>query len=199
MSHTPTSRGQGKPGEAIREIVFDAAAISRRVQQLARQIEADYSGRSLLLVGILKGAALFLSDLVRHLSFPVEIDFLSISRYSLDSGGGEVRIVRDLEHDIQGKEVLLVEDIVDTGLTLHYLIQSLLRRRPASLAVCTLLERPELRLAEIPIRYAGFRVSRDFLVGYGLDYRDRYRDLPYIATLKLKPSHLSAKPVVSRG
>ena len=143
-------------------------------------------GRDLLLVGILKGAVLFTCDLLRALSLPVKIDFMAISRYSPrpPTGGSE-----DHQRSTGGgrwEGLLLVEDIVDTGLTLHYLEQVLIGRNPSSLAICTLLDRPDLRLVEIPIKYVGFPVSHEFLIGYGLDYRDHYRNLPYIAAMRLE-------------
>ena len=182
-----STRPQEKTPVVVKEILFDADTIQRRVCQLADQIEQDYRGRNLLLVGILKGAFLFTCDLLRALSLPVEIDFMAISRYSPRPPTGEVKIIKDLQEDVSGKHLLLVEDIVDTGLTLHYLNDVLSSRRPASLNICTLLDRPELRLVEIPMQYVGFLVSHEFLIGYGLDYRDHYRNLPYIATMHLEP------------
>ena len=139
-----------------------------------------------MVAGILQGALVFTRDLVKNLSFPVSPDFIRISRYGRQSRTGEVEIVKDLQEDIQGRHLLLIEDIVDTGLTLNYLVRILLERKPASLAICTLLDRTELRLAEVPIEYVGFNVNDEFLIGYGLDYREYYRDLPFVATMNLE-------------
>jgi hypoxanthine phosphoribosyltransferase len=169
----------------LKEIVFSEEKITLRVRQLAREITEDYRGKELLVAAILKGAQIFACDLVRELALPASLDFISISHYKRAPGTKEVRITKDLENSIDGRHVLLVEDIVDTGLTLHYLIQVLGARNPASIVVCSLLDRPALRLAEIPMKYVGFDVSQEFLVGYGLDYREHYRDLPYIASVDL--------------
>lgn len=172
----------------IRDVVLPAAAISQRVRELASDISRDFRGRDVYVVGILTGAFIFACDLIRRLRVPAHLDFISISRYEKRPGTGEVKILKDLQDEILGKEVLIVEDIVDTGLTLNYLIRNLSNRRPASLAICTLLDRPDLRIAQIPIRYVGFNVSSEFLVGYGLDFRGFYRHLPYIATMKDRDS-----------
>jgi len=169
----------------VREVVFSEEAISLRVRQLAREITRDYQGEELTVVGILKGAQIFCCDLVRHLQLSASLDFMSISSYKQARGPKEVRITKDLEGSIEGKHLLLVEDIVDTGLTLNYLIDVLATRKPRSVFVCSLLDRPSLRLAEIPLKYVGFDAGQEFLVGYGLDYRDHYRDLPYIASVDL--------------
>lgn len=172
----------------IRDVVLPAAAISQRVREVAADINRDFRGSDLYVIGILTGAFIFACDLIRRLRVSVHMDFMSISRYEKRPGSGEVRIVKDLQDQILGKNVLIVEDIVDTGLTLNYLIRNLKNRRPASLAICTLLDRPDLRIAQIPIRYVGFNVSSEFLVGYGLDFRGFYRHLPYIATMKDRDS-----------
>jgi hypoxanthine phosphoribosyltransferase len=169
----------------LKEIVYDEEILVQRVRQLADQVTHDYRGKDLVVVGILKGAHIFACDLVRNLSFSAALDFISISRYKRAPGFKEVKITKDLETDLFGRHVLLVEDIVDTGLTLNYLIEVLNARNPASIAVCSLLDRPTLRLAEIPMKYVGFNVNEEFLVGYGLDYRDQYRDLPFIAELDI--------------
>jgi hypoxanthine phosphoribosyltransferase len=171
---------------AVKTVILDERAIAERVEEVARQISKDYGNQDLLLVGILQGAFIFLCDLVRKLPANVSFDFMGISRYSPKPATGEVKITKDLQEDPAGKHVLLVEDIVDTGLTLRYLVRTVQSREPASLAVCTLLDRPDLRLAEIPLRYVGFNVSHEFLIGYGLDYRDKYRNLPYIATMNME-------------
>lgn len=171
---------------AVKKVVFDEMTISSRVEELASEISRDYQGRDPIVAGILQGALVFTRDLVKNLSFPVSPDFIRISRYGRQSRTGEVEIVKDLQEDIQGRHVLLIEDIVDTGLTLNYLVRILLERHPASLAICTLLDRTELRLAEVPIKYVGFNVNDEFLIGYGLDYREYYRDLPFVATMNLE-------------
>lgn len=169
----------------LKNVIFGEETIALRVRQMAAEISRDYLGRDLLVVGILKGAQIFTCDLVRKLRSPVSLDFISISRYRQAPGVKEVRITKDLDSSIEGRNVLVVEDIVDTGLTLHYLIEVLAERNPESIAVCSLLDRPALRLADIPMHYVGFNVDQEFLVGYGLDYRDQYRDLPYIAAVDL--------------
>jgi hypoxanthine phosphoribosyltransferase len=165
-------------------LVLEEKQIARRVRELGRQITRDYEGCDLLIVGILTGAFLFTCDLIRQVDLRLMVDFMSISRYSRRPATGEVKILKDLQSDLSGRDVLIVEDIVDTGLTLHYLTRCLLNRRPSSLNICSLLDRPDLRLADIPIRYKGFVISSDFLVGYGLDFQGRYRNLPYLATMK---------------
>ena len=171
---------------AVKKVVFDEMAISSRVEELASEISRDYKEKDPIVAGILQGALVFTRDLVKNFSFPVSPDFIRISRYGRQSRTGEVKIVKDLQEAIQGRHVLLIEDIVDTGLTLNYLVRILLERNPASLAICTLLDRKELRLAEIPIKYIGFDVNDEFLIGYGLDYREYYRDLPFVATMNLE-------------
>lgn len=172
--------------DGIREVIFDQSTIENRVCQMGREVSRDYGAKDLFVVGILKGACIFTCDLVRQLPFLVESDFMALSCYNGVTQAEEVQITLDLQKEIAGKHVLVVEDIVDTGLTLNYLLGVLRKRRPASLAVCTLLDRPELRLTEIPIRYVGFQVDQDYLVGYGLDFRDHYRDLPFVATMNVE-------------
>ena len=179
--------------EAVNKVVFDQETISTRVGELADEISRQYRGKDLVVGGILQGAYRFTNDLVKELAFPVSPDFIRISRYQKPFTG-EVEIIEDLQEDITGRHLLLVEDIVDTGLTLNYLVQILLDRNPASLAVCALLNRSELRLVEIPIEYVGFRVYDEFLIGYGLDFRGSYRDLPFVATMNpqsVAPDNLS--------
>lgn len=171
--------------DGIKEVIFDQSTIENRVCQMGREISRDYGTKELVVVGILKGAFIFTCDLVRQLPFLVESDFMALSGYNGVTQAEEVQITLDLQKEIAGKHVLVVEDLVDTGLTLNYLLSVLRERRPASLAVCTLLDRPELRLTEIPIRYVGFQVDQDYLVGYGLDFRDHYRDLPFVATMNV--------------
>lgn len=174
----------------VDEIVYDEATILKRVGELARRIERDYRGRDLLVVGILKGAFVFTSDLIRNMASAVGLDFISVSRYRPQRDQKRVRLLKDLQEEITGRHVLLVDDIIDTGLTAHSLLGLLAQREPASISICTLLDRRDLRLVEIPIGYVGFRAHEEFLIGYGLDYRDRYRNLPYIASMNLEEARL---------
>ncbi len=169
----------------VAEILIDEEPLQVRIDELGREISADYEGRDLLLVGVLKGAIFFLADLMRRLTVPCEIDFMAISSYGdgTDSSG-VVRILKDLDASIAGRDVLVVEDIIDSGLTLSYLMRSLTAREPASLEVCALLTKPERREIEIPVRYVGFDIPNKFVIGYGLDYAERYRNLPYIGVLR---------------
>ncbi len=172
-----------EPG--IGEILVQQDDLTHRVRQLAEQISADYQGRDLLLVGVLKGAVFFLSDLMRHLTVPVEVDFMAVSSYgSSTDSSGVVRILKDLDQSIAGKEVLIVEDIVDSGLTLSYLLRTLRTREPMSLEVCALLTKPERRKVDLPIRYVGFEIPNRFVIGYGLDHAEQFRNLPYVAVLE---------------
>ena len=157
---------------------------SARIAELGAEISADYAGRDLLLVGVLKGAVFFMADLMRHLTVPCEIDFMAISSYgaSTDSSG-VVRILKDLDINIEGRHVLVVEDIIDSGLTLSYLMRNLEAREPASLEVCALLTKPERREIDVPVRYMGFEIPNRFVIGYGLDFAERYRNLPYVGVL----------------
>jgi hypoxanthine phosphoribosyltransferase len=166
----------------VARILFSASDIRRRVRRLGAQIAADYAGRSPVLVTMLKGGALFLSDLIREIPLPLRVDFMSISAYGADSeaSGGVVRILKDLDQPIGGEDVLVVEDIVDTGLTLSYLLSALKERGPESIEVCTLLDKTARRIPVVPIRYQGFECPDRFVVGYGLDFRERYRNLPDI-------------------
>src|SRR5436309_14776057 len=171
--------------DAIGEIRSPADALSNRVRELATEISRDYAGRDLVLVGVLKGAVFFLSDLMRHLEVPVEVDFMAVASYgSATKSSGVVRILKDLDAVIEGRDVLIVEDIVDSGLTLQYLLRNLAGRDPQSLEVCALLIKPERRKAELPTRYVGFEIPNRFAIGYGLDYAERYRNLPFVAALR---------------
>jgi hypoxanthine phosphoribosyltransferase len=169
----------------IDEILIAEDRIATRIRELADQISADYADRELLLVGVLKGAAILMSDLARALSRPVTMEFMAVSSYgSSTSSSGIVRILKDLDRDISGQHVLVVEDIVDSGLTLSWLLRNLQARQPASLEVMALLRKPDAIKVEVPVRYLGFDIPNEFVVGYGLDYAERYRDLPYIARLR---------------
>jgi len=170
--------------KAVGEILIQKAPLQTRIAELGAQISADYEGKDLLLVGVLKGAVFFLADLMRRLTVPCEIDFMAISSYgaSTDSSG-VVRILKDLDINIEGRDVLVVEDIIDSGLTLSYLMRNLEARGPASLEVCALLTKPARREIEVPVRYTGFEIANRFVIGYGLDFAERYRNLPYVAVL----------------
>ena len=169
----------------VREVLIPSAEIQEKVCELGERITEDYRGERPLLIGILRGAVVVLGDLMRNIDLPCEIDFMDISSYgSGTSSSGVVRILKDLEEDITGRNVLIVEDIIDTGLTLSYLRRSLLARRPASLEICALLTKPSRRRVELPVKYLGFEVPDEFVVGYGLDYSGAYRNLPDICVLK---------------
>jgi hypoxanthine phosphoribosyltransferase len=169
---------------AIGKILVPAEDLTRRVKELAAEISADYADRDLVLIGVLKGAVFFLSDLMRELTVPVEVDFMAVASYgSATRSSGVVRILKDLDAAIEGRDVLIVEDIVDSGLTLQYLLRSLAGRNPTSLEVCALLVKPGRSKVELPTRYVGFEIPDEFAIGYGLDHAERYRNLPYVATL----------------
>jgi hypoxanthine phosphoribosyltransferase len=169
---------------AVTEVLIDRDVLQQRIQELGEQISTDYTGRDLLLIGVLKGAVFFMADLMRNLTIPCEIDFMAISSYgdSTDSSG-VVRILKDLDINIEGRDVLIVEDIIDSGLTLSYLMRNLEARSPASLEICSLLTKPERREADVPVRYIGFEIPNRFVIGYGLDFAERYRNLPYVGIL----------------
>jgi hypoxanthine phosphoribosyltransferase len=170
--------------EHIGEILVQADELQHRIREMADEISRDYEGRDLLLIGVLKGAVFFLADLMRHLDIPCEVDFMAVSSYgSSTDSSGVVRILKDLDAPLEGRNVLIVEDIVDSGLTLQYLMRTLAARNPASIEVCALLTKPERRKVETPARYVGFEIPDKFAIGYGLDYDERYRNLPYVATL----------------
>jgi len=168
----------------IGETLVSAEELQRRVGELSAEVSADYEGRDLVLIGVLKGAVLFLADLMRQLTVPCEVDFMAVSSYgSATDSSGVVRILKDLEAPIEGRDVLVVEDIIDSGLTLQYLVRNLRAREPGSLEICALLTKPERRRVELPIRYVGFEIPNRYVVGYGLDYAQRYRNLSYVAVL----------------
>ena len=179
--------GYGPPEAAklpdIDRVLITASQIERRVGELGAQISRDYTGRSPILVGVLKGVLCFMADLLRHISLPVSIDFLAISSYEGD-GSSALSILKDLDQQIGERHVLLVEDIVDTGMTLNRVLEYLWSREPASLKVCCLLDKRARRLVEVPLDYIGFEIPDEFVVGYGLDYQQRYRNLPFVAILK---------------
>ena len=168
---------------AIGEVIVPTETLQARIAELGAQITADYAGRAPLLVGVLKGAFMFMADLARAIALPVEFDFMAVSSYgSATKSSGVVRIVKDLDIDLTGRDVLLVEDIIDSGLTLAYLRKNLQARNPASLEVCALLLREGLQQRDPELKYVGFRIPPDFVIGYGLDVAERYRNLPYIAS-----------------
>src|SRR3954466_11623916 len=170
---------------AVGEILVQPDELARRVRQLGRQISEDYAGKELLLVGVLKGAVFFLSDLMRHIEVPCEVGFMAVASYGSETdSSGVVRILKDLDIALEGRHVLIVEDIIDSGLTLQYLLRSLGARNPASIEVCALLTKPERRKVELKPRYVGFEIPNRFVVGYGLDHGERYRNLPYVAVLE---------------
>ncbi|HEV7529442.1 MAG TPA: hypoxanthine phosphoribosyltransferase [Solirubrobacteraceae bacterium] len=170
---------------AIGEVLVSAEDVQRRVAELGEQISRDYAGRSLLLIGVLKGAVFFLSDLMRFIDIPVEVDFMAVASYgSATDSSGVVRILKDLDAAIEDRDVLIVEDIVDSGLTLQYLMRNLGSRNPRTLEVCALLTKPERRKVDLPTRYVGFEIPNRFVVGYGLDYAERHRNLPFVAVLE---------------
>jgi hypoxanthine phosphoribosyltransferase len=173
-----------QPGEGpIGEVLIGSDELQRRVRELGAEISDDYED-GVLLIGILKGAVLFLADLMRSLRVPCEIDFMAVSSYgSATDSSGVVRILKDLESSIEGRDVLIIEDIIDSGLTLHYLIRNLRARSPRTLEVCALLDKPERRRVDLPIRYVGFEIPDRYVIGYGLDYGQRFRNLEYVAVL----------------
>ena len=178
------------PGD-IASVLVTEEQIRHRTAELAQQVASDFQAEhgtaDLLLVGVLKGAVMFMTDFARALPIPVELEFMAVSSYgSATSSSGVVRILKDLDRDISGRNVLVVEDIIDSGLTLSWLLRNLAIRRPAALEVCTLLRKPDAVQVNVPVRYIGFDIPQEFVVGYGLDYGERYRDLPYIGTLAPK-------------
>lgn len=174
------------PNELARvgEVLISAEELQRKVSELGARLSRDYAGKDLVMVGVLRGAVVFIADLLRNLTIPCEIDFMAVSSYgSSRDSSGVVRILKDLDDTITGRDVLVVEDIVDSGLTLNYLMRNLRARDPASLEVCTLLTKPERRRVDVPIRYTGFEIPNQFVVGYGLDFGQRYRNLDHVALL----------------
>jgi hypoxanthine phosphoribosyltransferase len=177
VSATELERGVG-------EILIEEDRLQARIHELGRELSADYEGRELLLVGVLKGAVFFMADLMRSLTVPCEIDFMAISSYGASTeSSGVVRILKDLDINIENRHVLVVEDIIDSGLTLSYLLRNLESREPASLEICALLTKPSRREIDVPVRYVGFEIPNKFVIGYGLDFAERYRNLPYVGVL----------------
>ncbi len=170
----------------VGEVYLSADELASRIRELGEEISRDYEGRNLLLIGVLKGAVFFLSDLMRHIEIPCEVDFMAVASYgSATDSSGVVRILKDLDTAIEGRHVLIVEDIVDSGLTLQYLFRNLGARNPASLEVCALLTKPERRTVDLAPRYIGFEIPDKFAIGYGLDHGERFRNLPYVAALSV--------------
>ena len=170
---------------AVGEVLIERETLAARVAELGAEVSADYEGRDLLLIGVLKGAVFFMADLMRQLSLPCEIDFMAISSYGDgEDSSGVVRILKDLDSNITDRHVLILEDIIDTGLTLSYLMRNLGAREPASLEVCALLVKHGRRETDVPVKYVGFEIPNRFVVGYGLDFGERYRNLPHVAVLE---------------
>lgn len=181
----PVPEAYAELGIALQEVFITREELLARVGELGRQISIDYAGKAPILVGALKGVMCFMADLVRAITIPLEVDFMAISSYTTEERDkGVVRVIKDLDLPITDRHVIFVEDVIDTGLTLNYLLRSLRARSPASLEVCTLLNKPTRRLMEIPLQYKGFDLPDFFVVGYGLDYAERYRNLPFIGILK---------------
>ena len=169
---------------AVDEVLIEEERLRGRVAELGEEISADYAGRDLLLIGVLKGAVFFMADLMRHLTVTCELDFMAISSYgAATDSSGVVRILKDLDINIAGRDVLVVEDIIDSGLTLSYLMRNLEAREPSSLEICALLTKPDRREIDVPVRYVGFEIPNRFVIGYGLDFGERYRNLPYVGVL----------------
>jgi len=170
--------------EDIERVLITEEQVKRRVKELGEEISRDYKGRDLVIVAVLRGAIVFLCDLIREISIPITLDFLSISSYSGQTQTGVVRILKDLDESIENRHVILVEDIIDTGLTLNYILKTLRARRPADIRVCALLDKKARRIVDVQIDYVGFEIPDEFVVGYGMDYDQRYRSLPFIGILK---------------
>ncbi|HET8571183.1 MAG TPA: hypoxanthine phosphoribosyltransferase [Candidatus Limnocylindria bacterium] len=169
----------------VEEVLLSSEVLQERVRELGRQLSADYAGRDPVLVSVLKGSIVFLADLMRAMEIPLSLDLMEVSSYgSGTETSGQVRILKDLSASIEGRDVIVVEDIIDTGLTLNYLLRYLAERNPASLRICCLLDKPARRLAEIEIDYTGFTIPDRFVIGYGLDYDEHYRNLPYVGVLR---------------
>lgn len=169
----------------IKEVLVSEEDIQRRVKELGEEITQDYKDKDLVVIGILKGAVIFMSELVQHIKLPIVLDFMAVSSYGKSSiSTGEVRIVKDLDYSVENKDILIVEDIIDTGYTLNYLTDNLRKRGASSVKICTLLDKPERRKVDVPVHYLGFAIPDEFVVGYGLDFAEQYRNLPYVGALK---------------
>jgi hypoxanthine phosphoribosyltransferase len=169
----------------LKKVLITEEEIRAKLRELGQEITKDYSGKDLLIVGILKGSFVFMGDLIRNIDVPIQVDFMEISSYGCATeSSGAVRILKDLDNDIEGRNVLIVEDIVDTGLTLSYLIDNLWSRKPSSLKICTFLNKPSRRKVPLEVNYNGYNIPDEFVVGYGLDYAEKYRNLPYVAIVK---------------
>jgi len=178
VSQTEVEQGVG-------QVLIDEDTLQSKIRELGREISDDYAGRDLLLIGVLKGAVFFMADLMRQLNVTCEVDFMAISSYGgATDSSGVVRILKDLDINIEGRDVLVVEDIIDSGLTLSYLMRNLEAREPASLEICALLTKPGRREIDVAVRYVGFEIPNRFVIGYGLDFAERYRNLPYVAVLR---------------
>lgn len=169
----------------VESVLLSSDELAKRIEEMGAEITADYAGKEILMIGVLRGAVLFMADLARAIKVPVAIDFMAVSSYGAGTNSsGVVRILKDLDEDVEGKHVLVVEDIIDSGLTLNYLLDNVKSRKPASIKLCTLLNKPERRKVNVNIDYNGFNVPDYFVVGYGLDYAEKYRNLPFIGILK---------------
>ena len=169
----------------IQEVLFSEEQLKNRVQEIARQITADYQGKEIMLISVLRGSFVFMADLCRAIDLPCTLDFMAVSSYGKGTkSSGQVQITKDLSSDITGKNIIVVEDILDSGNTLSYLLKVLEQRSPASIRLCTLLDKPERRVKPVQVHYSGFTIPDAFVVGYGLDYAEKYRNLPYIGILK---------------
>jgi hypoxanthine phosphoribosyltransferase len=170
--------------DKVERILIDEETLANRIKEMGRQITEDYKGKDLVIIAILKGAVIFFSDLAKEIKLPLAMDFMAVSSYgSSTKSSGVVRILKDLDEEIEGRDVLIVEDIVDTGLTLHYLVENLLSRKPNSLKICCCLDKPSRRRAPVKVEYVGFSIPDEFVIGYGLDYAEKYRNLPFIGIL----------------
>ncbi len=181
----PPAPGGDRVPQEIERVVVSSREIADKVAELGRLIDADYAGKQVLLVGVLKGAVMVMADLARAITVPVSMEFMAVSSYgSGTSSSGVVRILKDLDRDITDRHVLVVEDIIDSGLTLSWLLRNLQSRGPATVEVCALLRKPEAQKVDVPVRYVGFEIPDEFVVGYGLDYAERFRELPFVGVLR---------------
>jgi hypoxanthine phosphoribosyltransferase len=181
---TAPAPGAGRLGDARVDVLIPVEKLQSRVEELGREITRDYAGRPLVMVGVLKGALVFLADLMRAIDLPVSLDFIGLSSYVGKDSTGRIQVTSDLTRSIEGAHVLLVEDIVDTGLTMRWLVDRLGERNPASISICALLEKPSRHKVEVPVRYKGFVIADEFVVGYGLDCDGRLRNLPYVGVVR---------------